>query len=206
MLAVFGGFILGDAPTISSSASDWAARSSSTRSSCRTVLVPALMHQIRQGELVLPQWLDRVNAALLRGPDDDSWAVEHGESLTRSSCPPSEGGYSAGEQLGPGAGHAARPGRAGAYGQDLADADPVRFERGAEPAMYSSQIAGRGRHWSRGRRRPIRFEVGHPRPAGLGRISRNDSTSRTSKPAPSSASTITLRSHELTVREERSGR
>ena len=80
MIAVFGGFILGDARTIKLVGIGLGGAIFLDAFILRTVLVPALMHQIGKANWYFPQWLDRVTPHFSVEPDDDSWAVEHGES------------------------------------------------------------------------------------------------------------------------------
>ena len=60
MIAVFGGFILGDARVIKLFGIGLASAIFLDAFVVRTVLVPSLMHLIGNVELVLPRWLDRV--------------------------------------------------------------------------------------------------------------------------------------------------
>jgi RND superfamily putative drug exporter len=80
MIAVFGGFILGDARTIKLVGIGLGGAIFLDAFILRTVLVPALMHQIGKANWYFPQWLERITPHFSVEPDDDSWAIEHGES------------------------------------------------------------------------------------------------------------------------------
>jgi putative drug exporter of the RND superfamily len=80
MIAVFGGFILGDARAIKLIGIGLGGAIFLDAFILRTVLVPSLMHQIGKANWYFPKWLDRITPHVSVEPDDDSWSAEHGES------------------------------------------------------------------------------------------------------------------------------
>jgi RND superfamily putative drug exporter len=80
MIAVFGGFVLGDARAIKLVGIGLGGAIFLDAFVLRTVLVPALMHQLGKANWYYPKWLDRITPQVSVEPHDDSWAAGHGES------------------------------------------------------------------------------------------------------------------------------
>ncbi|MDT4894576.1 MAG: hypothetical protein QOE97_3611 [Pseudonocardiales bacterium] len=77
MMAVFGGFLLGNARAIKLIGIGLGGAIFLDAFILRTVLVPALMHSIGKANWYFPAWLDRITPRVSVEPDDDSWVAEH---------------------------------------------------------------------------------------------------------------------------------
>jgi RND superfamily putative drug exporter len=80
MIAVFSGFLLGDARTIKLVGIGLGAAIFLDAFILRTVLVPALMHSFGNTNWYFPTWLDRITPHVSVDPDDDSWRSDAGET------------------------------------------------------------------------------------------------------------------------------
>jgi putative drug exporter of the RND superfamily len=80
MIAVFGGFLLGDARAIKLIGIGLGGAIFLDAFILRTVLVPSLMHMFGSANWYFPKWLDRVTPRVSVEPTDDSWSGdEEGE-------------------------------------------------------------------------------------------------------------------------------
>ncbi len=79
MIAVFGGFILGDARAIKLIGIGLGGAIFLDAFILRTVLVPSLMHMFGRANWYFPKWLDRITPQVSVEPADDHPAPEHGE-------------------------------------------------------------------------------------------------------------------------------
>ena len=75
MIAVFGGFILGDTRVIKLFGIGLGGAIFIDAFILRTVLVPSLMHALGTSNWYLPKWLDRILPQLSVEPAEDSWAA-----------------------------------------------------------------------------------------------------------------------------------
>jgi putative drug exporter of the RND superfamily len=76
MIAVFGGFLLGDARAIKMFGLGLGMAVLIDAFVLRTVLVPALMHALGKWNWAYPRWLERVTPQLSVEPTDDSWTEQ----------------------------------------------------------------------------------------------------------------------------------
>ena len=79
MIAVFGGFLLGDARAIKLVGIGLGGAIFLDAFVLRTVLVPALMHMIGKANWYFPKWLDRITPQVSVEPHDDSWTPAAGD-------------------------------------------------------------------------------------------------------------------------------
>jgi len=76
MIAVFGGFILGDNRVVKLIGIGLASAIFIDAFILRTVLVPAIMHRIGKANWYFPAWLDKITPRVSVEPADDHWADE----------------------------------------------------------------------------------------------------------------------------------
>jgi RND superfamily putative drug exporter len=79
MIAVFGGFLLGDARVIKMVGLGLGGAIFLDAFILRTVLVPALMHLLGRSNWYFPKWLDRITPRVSVEPVEDGWTPEAGE-------------------------------------------------------------------------------------------------------------------------------
>ncbi|MGI8761781.1 MAG: MMPL family transporter [Jatrophihabitantaceae bacterium] len=82
MMAVFGGFILGDARAIKLIGLGLGAAIFLDAFILRTVLVPSLMHLFGKANWYFPKWLDRITPRVSVEPADGSWTPEDDKQLS----------------------------------------------------------------------------------------------------------------------------
>ncbi|MDP9117586.1 MAG: MMPL family transporter [Actinomycetota bacterium] len=77
MIAVFGGFILGDSRAIKLVGVGLGGAIFLDAFILRTILVPAFMHIAGKANWYFPKWLDRITPHVSVDPDDRSWEADH---------------------------------------------------------------------------------------------------------------------------------
>ena len=88
MIAVFGGFILGEDRGIKLLGVGLASAIFLDAFIVRTMLVPALMHRIGNANWWYPSWLDRITPRFTFEPPDDDTATSGGDLGSTPSPPP----------------------------------------------------------------------------------------------------------------------
>ncbi|MDT4916747.1 MAG: hypothetical protein QOH89_1447 [Pseudonocardiales bacterium] len=88
MIAVFGGFLLGNERTIKMFGLGLGGAIFIDAFILRTVLVPALMHAVGKWNWYYPAWLDRITPRVSVEPEDDGWSPTPGDEAEGSATSP----------------------------------------------------------------------------------------------------------------------